>query len=219
MTDPRRKIIEGNNPKDLRSDYEYVTLELHEKIYVEDRKQTIKIIPNNSLKNEIILFLVEGYNDKKIWDCFVQRPKTKVHYIRIPRRKNPDEHHAGKDVIKLILARNNLKKYSSNPIAIKTKNNRVFGLIDLDFEQLSLDNPNQDCLNLYQCSPYKNLFATETNDIDTFFLCYGGFPIFIKHFSNFFFKEGGNFALTRTILDQAELLGDAFRAAKKTGIT
>jgi hypothetical protein len=217
MTDPKKQITEGNNPKDLRSKYAHVIKELN-MIYPSTRRETMDI-PKELLKSELIFFFVEGYNDKKIGELFVQKTKTIVHAPRIPKKKNSrDDYSGGRDAVTWILDRKNLENFSYEPVVKKIRNNRVIGLIDRDFEQLSLDNSHQNCLNLYQCSCYKNLFATETNDIDTFFLCYGGLSIFIKRFSKNFAKEGGNFALIRMILDQAELLGDAFRAAKKTGV-
>ena len=217
MTDPKKQIIGGNNPKDLRSKYAHVIKELN-MIYSSNRQETITGIPKDLLKSELIFFFVEGDNDRKIGKLLVQKTKTIIHAPQIPKKKNlSGDYTGGRDAVTWILDRKNLEKFSSEPLVKKIMNNRVIGLIDLDFEKLSPDNPHQDCLNLYQCSRYKNLFATETNDIETFFLCYGGFPIFLKRFSKNSTEEG-NPAITRTFLYQAELLGDAFRAAKKMAI-
>jgi len=218
MTDPKRKIIEGNNPKDLRSDSAYIIRVLNTILYSDSRWETTDI-PKELLESELIFFFVEDKCQKTIGEFLVQRTKARVYIPQIPKKKkNSGNYTAGRDVVSWILDRKILEKFSSEPLVKKIINNRVIGLIDLDFEQLSPDTLHQGCLNLYQCSRYKNLFATETNDIETFFLCYGGFPIFLQRFSKTSTTEEGNHALTRTILYQAELLGDAFKATKKTGV-
>jgi hypothetical protein len=212
MSDVRNQIIRGINPKDVISEYEFYTNVLHQKFYVEDRRNTIHI-PKDTLKKEMFLFLVEGYHDKKIWDEFVDRAKTKVRYIRVPKRHNSEKYYAGKDAISETFRKDNLKKYSQCPLVIKIKNNRVIGIIDRDFEPISLEKP-QNCINLYKPSHFKNLFVTETNDIETFFLCYGGFSIYKSKFVKTLPDDNDRGTLCRKILEKAEILGCAFLCSK-----
>jgi hypothetical protein len=208
----RQQILAAKNPKDSQSNYEYITNLLHEKIYIEKRKQ-FPHIPKESLKTDLVLFLVEGKHDKKIWELFVQKQKTSVQFIRIPKRKKPDEYHSGKDAVRMVLDREYLEKFPSSPMVVKIKKNRVIGLIDLDFENLGGGNPSE-CSNLYQCQRYKNLFATETNDIETFLLCYGGFSIYQNKFLKTSDQSDVKQQYAHEIVATAELLGDAFRAAQ-----
>jgi len=198
------------NPKDISSTYCYLTNEIAMKIYPENRSGTIDI-PKENLKDEIFILFVEGYWDKRIWDPCVQRPKTSVYYPRVPKRENPEKFYSGKDPIKLLLDRKNHAQYPTNPLSIQIRKNRIIGIIDLDFEGFPLKNDG-DCPNLYRDDKYKNLFVTETNDIETFFLCYGGLYIFRNYLLKGDEKERDGFICE--ILRIGEFLGDAFRASQ-----
>jgi hypothetical protein len=208
MTEPPAGIP---TPKDLRSDYVYVNRVLENLAYASNRRKN-QDIPKEKLKRELVLFLVEGKSDKKFWNLFVQQPGTIVYYLRIYRQGTGYGCHAGREAVKMMLDRKNLEAFPSEPIAKKTRNNRVLGLIDRDFEEPAADNP-PGCPNLYRPDRYRNLFATETNDLETFLACYGGLSLFLDRFAGRDRDAAG-----QAVLDQAEVLGDAFRAARELNV-
>jgi hypothetical protein len=208
MTEPPPGIP---TPKDLRSDYVYVNRVLENLAYASNRRKN-QDIPKEKLKRELVLFLVEGKSDKKFWNLFVQQPGTIVYYLRIYRQGTGYGCHAGREAVKMMLDRKNLEAFPSEPIAKKTRNNRVLGLIDRDFEEPAADNP-PGCPNLYRPDRYRNLFATETNDLETFLACYGGLSLFLDRFADRDRDTAG-----QAIMDQAEILGDAFRAARELNV-
>jgi hypothetical protein len=93
----------------------------------------------------------------------------------------------------------------------KINNNQMVGIIDKDTESFS-EITNNSGQNIYRSHKYKNLFVTETNDIETYILHNCGLCIFLYLFSECPSDFDKKNLLFDQILNKSELLYCVFKA-------
>jgi hypothetical protein len=180
------------------------------------------------LVQEIFLVIVEGPSDKKFFNQIFNKRKTLVIDASIVDvvketfegreidRQRIERKLYGRHMLEILFKKQNYNEFSNNPIVKKLINNTIIGIIDKDFNELPQRNK---CRNYCKSSVYKNLFATETEDLETLILEYGGLTIFLNNLLEITNQKEAQTQIRAFIINRSKILGRAFSIAKNNGLS
>jgi len=148
---------------------------IHETIGPEARKKGISYT-NKELNKSVFLVIVEGKPDKVVYDEIFNRSNSVVIDLTCGESETERERKAlnlfGKPAVQTLMEKSH---HNNNPpcrFITRVRGNMALGLIDLDYDNYP-SVKDTSCPNRFQPLQYRNLFSTETNDLETLLLEYG----------------------------------------------